>query len=315
MANGLNDEELAGLSDEELAALEDDDVGTAAETARAAKAAALPDDGDRGDADGDDDDAGTGDDAGADAAAAEAAAQSDDAGDGDGDAADEPTGLRLAAPTTEGHDEQINKLLDERKALRQRYREGDLTAEEKDAKEDEINDQIADLRADKKNAQFVENFNQQAAETEYINTVTAVKASILEKDGIDYDKSPLLIQRWDLKIRELASDPANAQRPGRWFLEQAHKAVMTELDETANALGYKRGDAKGDTDAATVRAAVKARKPAATNAKSLASLPLAAQDTGHAGGEFSHLEGLDGIDLEMALAKMTPDQERRYLSQ
>jgi hypothetical protein len=318
MPKGLEDRELEGLSDEELAALEDEDVGSLADATRAAKGAELPDDGNKDDADADgadDDDAGDDDagDAGANAAAGGGGADADAGGDDDGAGEDPPAGLRLTPPSLEGHDEQINQLLDQRKAIRAQYREGDLTAEEKDAKEDELNDKIADLRAAKQNAAFVENFNNQAAETEYVKTIDAVKASVREKDGIDYDKNPLLLQRWDLKVRELAADQKNAHRTGRWFLEEAHKVVLAEVEAAAQALGFERGKGgKPLTADAKIRDAINKRKPGATGAKSLATLPMADQDTGHSDGEFSHLDALDGDDLEVAVARMSPEQQERW---
>lgn len=285
------DLELENLSDEEREALEGEDIGSEADAERAAKAAeAIADD----------------DAAGAPAGAAAAADEEIDAG--------EPIGTRLAAPTIDGHQEAMAKLLDDRKALRERYREGDISAEEKDKLEDEINDQITDLRSDQKLAAFTEANNQQMAEQEYVRTIAKVKADVLQKDGIDYDANPMLLQNWDLKVRALASDPKNADKPGDWYLREAHKQVLAEAAALAESLGYQRGD-KTRSSGDPVRDALIRRRPADTRAKSLSTLPAAAADSGLNGSEFSHLDRMSGDDLEAAVARMTPEQQDRWAQQ
>ena len=252
----------------------------------------------------------------ADPPAAEAAAQP--AGDAQpaeqpaDEPADEPVVMRLAPPALEGADEQLAQLLDQRKSIREQYRNGDISAEDKDKAEDEINDRIADIRAARQNAQFVENFNQQAAEQDYLRTLKSVKADIRDTDGIDYDKNPMLLANWDAKVRALASDPKNADRSGEWYLREAHKQVLAEVDATAAALGYKRTTERRPGPRDPVRDALSDRRPADTRAKSLAALPAAAQDTGREGREFAHLDDLSGEDLELAVARMTEEQKERW---
>lgn len=287
------DRELDNLSDEEREALEGEDIGSEAEAEREAKAAEEIRD----------------DEPAAElkpevAADTSAAAESEPG---------EPMGTRLAAPTIDGHQEQMAKLLDDRKALREKYREGDISAEEKDRLEDEINDRITDLRSDQKLAEFTEANNQQIAEQEYVRTIAKVKADVLRADGIDYDKNPMLLQNWDLKVRALASDPANADRPGDWYLKEAHKQVLAEASALAESLGYQRGDKARSAD--PVRDALLRRRPAETRAKSLSSLPSAAADTGRDAVEFSHLDRMSGDDLEAAVARMTPEQQDRWAQQ
>jgi hypothetical protein len=279
--------ELDNLSEEERAALEDEDVGTLADTEAAAKAAENI-------ADTDDD-----------SAPPEAPEQPEPA------AIDvDPPALRLAPPALEGADEQLNTLLDSRKAIREQYRNGDISAEDKDRIEDEINDKIADIRAARQNAQFVDNFNQQAAENEYLRTLKSVTADVRATDGIDYDKNPMLRQNWDLKVRALASDPANADKSADWFLREGHRQVVAEVERTAAELGFRR-DKPAPKD--PVKEALAARRPAETRAKSLAALPAAASDSPSA--EFGGLDSLNGDELEMAVARMTPEQQERWARQ
>lgn len=282
---------LENLSDEERAALEDEDTDTPAE----AEGAAPEGEGDP------------------EAPPADAAAEADPAPavDAEDDDADEFVVPRMTAPETDGYDEQISQLLDQRKGVREQYRSGDISAEEKDEQEDAINDRIAELRADQRQARLAEDYNRKAAETEYARTVTDIQREIKRVDGIDYERNTLMRDRWDAKVRALAADEANAHQPAEWFLREGHKQVLVEIDEAARLLGYKReGGPKPASDA--VRDAVKGRKPQLDGPRSLSGLPAAAQDSGR-DNEFAYLDSLSGDELEAALARMTPEQEARYL--
>jgi hypothetical protein len=63
------------------------------------------------------------------------------------------------------------------------------------------------------------------------------------------------------------------------------------------------------------RAAERMRRPALADRSglppTLAGVPAAADAA--VGHEFAHLESLEGSALERALARMTPDQQERYL--
>lgn len=283
------DRELDNLSDEEREALEGEDIGSLTDAEQAAKTAeSIGDDGATPDTDD------------------EAAAAADDTPDQTPD----PILPQLDAPDLEGHQEQMAALLDQRKSIREQYRNGDISAEEKDRLEDTVNDQIADLRAQQQNAAFVDNWNRKAVETEYVSTIKRVRAEIRETDGIDYDTNKLLERDWDVRVKALASDPANANRPSEWFLREAHRQVKAELEATAQKLGFVRpANAKPDPIASAVR---DRRQPVERMAKSLAALPAAAADNLSQGGEFAHLDRLNGDDLEAAIARMSPDQQDRY---
>ena len=55
------------------------------------------------------------------------------------------------------------------------------------------------------------------------------------------------------------------------------------------------------------------RQRAGEPPRTLANLPQAGVEA-EGQGEFSHLENLSGLALEKALARMTPDQQERYLT-
>ncbi len=284
----MNQSELDNLSDEEREALEGEEIGTVAEAEAAAKAAESIQE---------------------EAPADDPPAEEEPAAV-EADAAVEDFTPRLVPPVSDVTDEELSALLDKRKAIREQYRQGDLSAEEKDAQEDEITEQITRLRTAQSLAQFAEENNQRQAEIDHMKAIAEVKAEVASRDGIDYDKNPMLLRNWDLKVRALAADPANAGRPSKWYLSEAHKQVKAEIEATASALGFVKP--AGRTGADTVRDAVNSRRPAPTTAKSLSTLPAAAADTGREGAEFGHLDSLNGDDLEAAVARMSPEQQERW---
>jgi hypothetical protein len=283
----MNQSELDNLSDEEREALEGEEIGTAGEVEAAAKAAESIQE-----------DASAGDPAPEEAAAVEV------------EAATEDFTPRLVPPVADVTDEELSALLDKRKAIREQYRQGDLSAEEKDAQEDELTEQITRLRTAQSLALFVEENNQRQAEIDHMKAIAEVKADVREKDGVDYDNNPMLLRNWDLKVRALAADPANAGKPSKWYLSEAHKQVKTELESAAAALGFVKPSNRPSAE--SVRDAVNSRRPAPTTAKSLSTLPAAAADTGREGAEFGHLDALNGDDLEAAVARMSPEQQERW---
>jgi len=114
-------------------------------------------------------------------------------------------------------------------------------------------------------------------------------------------KDPVMFAALNAQVKALGQDAANVKQKPHWFLEEADRLVRDRF-----AIGAKTptGEKPGG------------KKPTAPDLsklpKTLANIPAAElPDTGNA--EFAHLDKLDGMDLEMALAKLSPEQEERYL--
>lgn len=122
-----------------------------------------------------------------------------------------------------------------------------------------------------------------------------------KKDGIDYKDDDVFNAALDKVVRKLAQAPENQGKPDRWFLDEAHKEIKAKFN-----LKSASADPKAD--------ALRDRKPNLDGLPpSLGTAPAAQTETG--GDEFAHLDSLQGMALERALAKMTSDQVRRYLEQ
>jgi hypothetical protein len=340
MGTKLSDDEKNGLSDEELEALDDEEEGAAA---------AADGEGDPGDDedDGDDKPAAKADDAdedeeGDEPAGTDGAAKPADkpAADGDGDdagaadtgkggdaGADEveqtlevPPIALVEVPDVTNYEAERGVLLDERKQLRQQHRDGEISSDEYDDKLDALNDKLNALDRTKADADAAQRQNEAVQRSQYLWTIEQVKKDFVKTDSIDYDKNPVLMSMWDANVKALAKDEANATKSAEWFLRKAHQQVKEEIAKVAGTMGFTRGDAPaGDKkdavkpDAkAKVKDAVKARQKDASKLKGVGELPAASnEDVGS--DEFASLDGLTGLELEQALARMPEDRAAKYL--
>ena len=251
---------------------------------------------------------------------------------GGNEEAEEPAGPNLSVPPLAleqvedfDYEGERGKLLDDRKDLRAQLRNGDIDQDKYDESLDALNDKINALdRRHERNEAAIER-NIAVGRAQYQWTLDQTKRWIKETDGIDYDSkdNEALLLSWDAKIKVLAKDPANTDKDAQWFLVAAHRQVQAEVDALAARLGYTKASkdepkpdpkvAKTAEDKAKVKAAVDSRQPKG-KAKSLANLPNADAVAAGTEGEFANLEGLSGLDLERALARMPADQVERYLA-
>jgi hypothetical protein len=141
-----------------------------------------------------------------------------------------------------------------------------------------------------------------------------------------YDKNPdfkssILQGALDASLRNLYAQPKYAGADYLWLLNRAAADVNAAIGRNAPAAPPAGEPPAGGkpapkaTDAAARQAANAQR--AAADRKSvpttLGGLPQAGVDA-PGGDEFSHLDGLAGMELENALSRMTPEQQSKYLS-
>jgi hypothetical protein len=316
----LSDAEKVGLSDEELEAL-DDEEGTEATATDASDA----DDDDEGaavpvapvaasEAEDDDDES-------APVSPATAADESPAPADAPADPVAEesplqpPPGAVVAVPEIGDYEAERGTLLDERKELRQKHRDGDISSDEYDDKLDELNDKIALLDRRKSDHDNAIAQNDAVQRAQYQWTIEQVKREFVRKDKIDYDTNPTLMAIWDRHVRDLAKDEANASKPAEWFLREGHARVLAEVSKVAESLGFskqKPADPPAPKAKESVKDAVKARVTE-TKLKGVGELPAAGAES-PSDDEFSDLDNLSGLELERALAKMPEERANRYLN-
>lgn len=308
-----SDEELAMLSEHERAALleDDDDEGgddgnpasqsddVAALTDDTAKPNATDDDAAADAAKGDADDAG----AATDAEKTDGATNDAD----DDDAEDEPFQPSYQAELPADFDEKIQAIDTQIADLEQKYADGEFNFAEFRKQERALLDErqgLSDLRV---KAEIAQESAEQAARQRWQWEVNRFKRDTKRAEGIDYDNDKKLSADLDLMVKALAADPDNESRDGEWFLAEAHKRVKA-------LRGIGTSD-KPRADADPVKAVKDARQVKRPD-KSLADLPAASRTDASIGeGEFSHLAKLSGLALEKAVAKLTPEQQDRWLQE
>lgn len=108
-----------------------------------------------------------------------------------------------------------------------------------------------------------------------------------------YRDDEILYSVLDNTVRKLQAAPETKDKPYSWHLEEADRQVRARLVQ-----GVTKPNRQPDLSGVP---------------KSLSTLPAADLNDASSGGEFAYLDKLGGMDLERALAKLTPDQEARYL--
>lgn len=315
----IGDEQLAIdlLSEEERAALADDDEADLAKKI-ASEADDQDDDADAdgadaadkktaGDTDGDDDqdDGNDADDDGADAKTAEVDA-ADKAKDADADkqaAAEQPKLAPLdLSGVDQAYQEQLEQLDAGKAAKFKEMMDGEITAEEYSKFESKYlrdRDALGEERI---------------GNVAWFKEVHHFKGVVLGEINYDADKEKF--DAFDDWVKRLASNPKYADRDGRWYLEEAHRKVKLEFGIDDKAIAADKG-AKSDKDAGKPANKDQTRKKAPDLTKipkTLGNLPSASDDgDDEESGEFAHLNKLEGMDLERALAKMSKEQADRYL--
>lgn len=315
MSTTNDNDVLDTLTPEERAAIEDTEYSQ--EELAAMKGIAA----EGGEDDEDDDDgAGTGDGGdktpvegkgAADGAAAagkkEETASDDDAGNDDsaGEAAQDDKRTPRAvyrASLPEDYDAQVKAVSDEMSALSQSFRAGEIEFEDFETRQAELLAKRDNLRDVKIKADISSEMNSQTVEQEWKDTVTTFVANVAKTEGIDYSKDTEKQADLDLFVKRLAENPANGEKPMTWFLAEAHKRVKAlhgvadEAKPGNQEEKPKKQDRKPPTDAIP---------------KTLAQVP-GSDGPGDVGDEFADLDGLEGLELEDALRKMTPAQREKY---
>lgn len=279
MPSTYSEQDLAGLSEEERRVLQDvneddEDVATALADGEQPPAQAASESDDGA------------------AAAAEATATA---------ATPEPTPAPPPAPEFTPQfnagdltqfDAQIAELTTQKNEKFAKLMEGEITPEDYSKAE-------AELMAARENltiARTLAKANADAAEQYQLKVLKKV-AEVAKSDDIDYAKDVKAAARFDAEIAFLSADPEWRSKDFSEKAAEAHKTVLTLLGKKPSAA----------PSPAPAPASVDRSKLPPT----LSNIPVAAAPS--IGGEFDHLDGLKGAAHEKALARMTPEQQERYL--
>lgn len=306
MSSELDKDMLATLTDEERAAIESDDLS---EEERAALKNIVGDDNDD---DEDDDEDGEGEEGGA-PVEGKAAKEPppEETGEPAAKADPAPAEVPAAAPTEaklqpgyqsnlpDDYDAKLTSLKERDAELRQRFKDGEIDIDERDAGLAALAEEREGLLVARTKAEIASEMRAQQAEQQWRNTINTFMARVAEQEGIDYSKDAARLDDFDNFVKTLGRKPENADKPMEWFLVEAHKRV--------NALYGSPMPAPPSKQEATAK-----RKPDLQAVpKTLAQVP-GSDGPGDVGSEFAEVDQLEGDDLEAAIARMSPAQKAKY---
>ncbi|QIL69523.1 hypothetical protein G7048_03520 [Diaphorobacter sp. HDW4B] len=198
------------------------------------------------------------------------------------------------------YDEQIKANRSARTDLRKKLNEGEIDADEFDAKLTELEDQRDELSRQKTRAEIATEMQAQAQQNEWSNTINSFigdAASKPELGIVDYRKDLEKQADLDTFVKALAAVPANADKPSRWFLEEAHKRVVALHSIPTSKKPADSGKRKVDASEVVT---------------TLADVPGGVGDTDPIGDEFAELDKLIGPEYERELAKLSPEKRLQY---
>lgn len=223
----------------------------------------------------------------------------------------EPVYVPVPPPVAD-YDERLQAIQSERAEAQRLLLAGELDEAEFSAKDSKtLTDLMALNNAQNRHVAAVEQ-NEAIATEAWQRDVATVKA-IAKTEGIDYDADPQKMKALDSWCKQLASDDANADKPASFFIKEAHKMVKLQY----NSPDVVQEQSKSQADKAQAAKPPVTRQNRAPDLSqippTLAHAPAAAIESEGDTGEFAHIDKLQGIAQEQALARLTPEQQERYL--
>ena len=194
--------------------------------------------------------------------------------------------------------DQVSTLNNDMAELANQLRSGDIEFDEYNAKQSELLAKRDELNAIKLKADIASDMGAQTVEQEWAFTVDRFVKATAKDEGINYATDAAKQADLDMFVKAIASVEANANKPMEWFLQEAHKRV-----KALHGVEQKQEE--------DPKPKQKRNTPVATIPKTLAQVP-GGDGPGDVADEFANLDGLEGVQLEDAIARMTPAQRERY---
>lgn len=215
----------------------------------------------------------------------------------------EPFRPQYQADLPADYDDKLASLRSQSKELAKQLHEGAIGVEDYADKLEDVTSQRESLLTLRTRAEMSQDMGKQTAEQEWRYVVARFNAEVAATDGIDYTKDTAKRRDMDMFLKALATDEANENRSSEWFLAEAHKRVKIMHAVTTTQAPAAAEKPKAPTG----------RKPPTDKLPPSLAHVAGSDGPGDVSDEFSGLDRLDGIELESAIAKMTPAQRNRYL--
>lgn len=219
---------------------------------------------------------------------------------------DEPAPLGQHRETPDDVAEQRLALRGEESAAHTQLMDGEITQEAYQEVRNRTQDKLDDLLRAEASDQARRSMERDAMYAQYDSDLKAIVTGA-KAAGLNY-ADPKMAPEFDRLIRMFckeAEEQGLVDQPGRL-------AVSQYALKHANDLMMHRHIKVAPTPVVDPKKHTGPRPPADRSViKTLANLPVASDAS--IGSEFADLEGLEGSALEKRLARLTPDQQERYL--
>ena len=227
---------------------------------------------------------------------------------------------RLVSEDVAKINEEIAAIREKKTALIQEFEDGDLKHTEYMASLNELNTNETNLRIKAAQADFTEKQNVSMSEQRW---EWEQDRFFEEPAHAVYQDDALMRAALDVAVKGLATNKDNVGKSGRWFLEEGHRMVSKrfrleavpktdEKEDDKDDKGDKNNkqDAK-DKDQKNPKSRAGQKPNLKEVPKTIGNLPAA---EGNEAGEteFDKIDKLVGIEYEEALARMSPEQAKRY---
>lgn len=207
------------------------------------------------------------------------------------------------AALPEDFDTKVKDLTEKSAALRAQFKAGEIDFDAFEEQNLTLMQDREALTMARAKAEISQEMTQQSAQASWANAISRL-FNAAKSDGIDYQANQDRNAELDQFVKVLANNPAHQDKSMDWFLTEAHKRVMVLNGQALKA--QDSGNAKSTTETKPTQNRTPPPAP-----KTIAHIP-GGDGPGDVGGEFAHLDALDGNDLESAIAKMTPSQREKY---
>lgn len=193
--------------------------------------------------------------------------------------------------------------------LREKFKAGEIELDDYEAQQEQIRQERDGLRTLELKAEISKEMNQQTIEQQWHAAIDRQIAAAAkpEHGGIDYRTDTEKMNDLDGFVRQLGARAENADKSMDWFLQEAHRRVLA-----LHGISTQKPPASAPA-ADPVKDAVSRRTPpVAAVAPSVAHVPGSDGPGDIAGDEFADLDRLEGVELEAALARLSPAQREKY---
>jgi hypothetical protein len=206
----------------------------------------------------------------------------------------------------EDYEDQLKAANDAIEALDTQLAEGEIDYAAHAKQNRALTTTLADLTAVKREAEFVAGNNEVIADQHWD---WEVERFVEENDEF---KNPVVYGALRGALEELYADPNNAGNAYRWFLREAGSNVRQAFNMEAKPTPAGAGSDSDEESRAAKIQQEHSDKPQDPPPKTLAGLPQASTEE-ESTDEFSHIDKLEGMDLEAALAKLPQAKVDKYL--